>query len=343
VLPQGAGDAIIAVGERWLPAEALACRRDVFRGCNAQGVALKWPLFFLSSLPTFIHGKISKGDVLANQRPTVMLGYSRMMARLLVLVLASVMMGCGTLSNGRGWGQDALTSVSWQRVRRAAHNAFFDVQTILPAAGAVIFAASDLDDQTSEWAIEHTPIFGSVHDAQNASDHLREILWVEAGVTALATPSGADSKSWLFWKGKGLAVEFTAMGVTSGLTSALKGITGRSRPDDPTDTVSFPSGHASSAFAASTLANRNLDALAMPMGIKRPLQVGNLLLATGVAWARVEGGRHFPSDVLAGAALGHFLSAFIHDAFLGLPGTNGFRLVILPAKDNTQIEVSFSF
>lgn len=283
------------------------------------------------------------GGVFCNQRPTLTSGYRCVMARLLVLGLAWVIMGCGTLSTGQGWGQDALTSVSWQRVGRAAHNAFFDVQTILPAVGAVVFAASDLDDRTSEWAIEHTPLFGSVQTAQDASDHLREILWVEAGVTALATPSGADSKSWWLWKGKGLAVEFAAMGVTSGLTSALKEITDRSRPDDPTDTTSFPSGHASSAFAASTLANRNLDALAMSMGIKRPLQVGNLLLATGVAWARVEGGRHFPSDVLAGAALGHFLSAFIHDAFLGLPDTNRFHLIILPAKDNTQIEVSFSF
>ena len=266
-----------------------------------------------------------------------------MMARLLVLGLVWVLTGCGTLSTGRGWGQDALTSVSWQRVQRAAHNAFFDLQTVLPAAGAIIFAASDLDDQTSEWAVEHTPLFGSVQNAQDASDYLRATLWVEAGVTALATPSGADAKSWLLSKGKGLAVELAAIGVTSGITSGLKQVTDRSRPDDPMNTLSFPSGHASSAFAASTLANRNLDALAMPMGIKRPLQVGNLLLATGVAWARVEGGRHFPSDVLAGAALGHFLSAFIHDAFLGLPDTNRFHLIILPAKDSTQVEVSFSF
>ena len=34
--------------------------------------------------------------------------------------------------------------------------------------------------------------------------------------------------------------------------------------------------------------------------------------------ARVGGRKHFPSDVLFGAALGHFLTAFIHDAFLNL-------------------------
>ena len=42
----------------------------------------------------------------------------------------------------------------------------------------------------------------------------------------------------------------------------------------------------------------------------------NLVRASGVAWARVEAGRHFPSDVLAGAALGNFITTFILDAFL---------------------------
>jgi hypothetical protein len=38
-----------------------------------------------------------------------------------------------------------------------------------------------------------------------------------------------------------------------------------------------------------------------------------------VAWARIEAGEHFPSDVLAGAAIGNFVTAFIHDFLLGQP------------------------
>lgn len=44
-----------------------------------------------------------------------------------------------------------------------------------------------------------------------------------------------------------------------------------------------------------------------------------MALASAVAWARVERGRHFPSDVLAGAALGHFLSAFCRPLLACLP------------------------
>jgi hypothetical protein len=40
-------------------------------------------------------------------------------------------------------------------------------------------------------------------------------------------------------------------------------------------------------------------------------------LTVGTAYARVEARQHFPSDVLAGAALGHFIGVFADEAFLG--------------------------
>jgi membrane-associated phospholipid phosphatase len=40
-------------------------------------------------------------------------------------------------------------------------------------------------------------------------------------------------------------------------------------------------------------------------------------MAGGTAWARVESGKHFPTDVLASAALSHFTSVFLYDAFHG--------------------------
>jgi membrane-associated phospholipid phosphatase len=133
--------------------------------------------------------------------------------------------------------------------------------------------------------------------------------------TALATPGGNDPQHWAYWKAKGLGVELAAVGLTSGVTQLLKATTDRERPDDPQDKTSFPSGHASGAFAAATLANRNVDELGVSKPLQRTIQIANLGLASGVAWARVEGGRHFPSDVLAGAALGHFLGA-VSRAFL---------------------------
>lgn len=76
---------------------------------------------------------------------------------------------------------------------------------------------------------------------------------------------------------------------------------------------SFPSGHTSSAFAATTagatlltleLLGRNRAAIALAW-------VGGLGVATTTAVLRVGAGRHFTSDVLAGAAIGLGVGAAI--------------------------------
>ena len=51
---------------------------------------------------------------------------------------------------------------------------------------------------------------------------------------------------------------------------------------------------------------------------RKVLRLSAKTLAAGTAWARVEAGKHYPTDVLAGAAIGHFLTAVIHDSFMGL-------------------------
>lgn len=85
----------------------------------------------------------------------------------------------------------------------------------------------------------------------------------------------------------------------------LKVVTGRTRPDlgqgaydfHPfTSAASFPSGHAAMAFAlATTLGDASHSTWAT---------AGLYVIATGTAWSRVYDGRHWPSDVLLGAALG---------------------------------------
>ena len=59
-------------------------------------------------------------------------------------------------------------------------------------------------------------------------------------------------------------------------------------------TGSFPSGHATVAFAAATVLAFALPRLAVPL----------YLLAAAIAWSRVYVGVHYPLDVLAGAVLG---------------------------------------
>ena len=76
--------------------------------------------------------------------------------------------------------------------------------------------------------------------------------------------------------------------------------------------------------------------------MRLPLQIGNILLATSVAWARVEAGAHYPSDVLAGAALGRFLSATVHDSFLNLPKDKTYGFGVFPLKGGAMAGLYFT-
>jgi membrane-associated phospholipid phosphatase len=57
----------------------------------------------------------------------------------------------------------------------------------------------------------------------------------------------------------------------------------------------------------------------------------------------VEGQQHYPSDVLVGAALGHFLTAFIHDALLNLPEDGNVDFAVFPVKGGAGMKLAFRF
>jgi decaprenylphosphoryl-5-phosphoribose phosphatase len=99
----------------------------------------------------------------------------------------------------------------------------------------------------------------------------------------------------------------TVVSATYALNMALKWTVRRPRPQLPglppltgTPTrLSFPSAHASTSFAGALAYSR----LGLPAG---PLYA----LAAGLAASRLYLGVHYPTDVLAGAALGTLVAAF---------------------------------
>jgi membrane-associated phospholipid phosphatase len=180
------------------------------------------------------------------------------------------------------------------------------------AAAAAMLTVDDWDQKISRWAVRETPIFGSPQSAKDASDTLRSATHLAMMATALA---GREEYTW-GWRFQRLGVEEAGALINSNFTDILKEATNRERPD-ASDDASFPSSHASRSFNYATFASRNLDFMDLGDGTRRGLRIGFYTLAAGTAWARVEGQKHYPSDVLAGAALGHFMGLLLHDAFLG--------------------------
>jgi PAP2 superfamily len=239
--------------------------------------------------------------------------------------------GCGTLQNGQRWGEDVTLLPGSDQVKNAASNAVREPATWIPAIGAAVFSIGNFDHRVSNWASEKTPIFGSMDRAGKASDLLDSAAGAGVLLTALATPSGSNPGDWIVSKGKGFAVEYAALAATGATNRLLKGRAGRERPDN-SDRSSFPSGHSSHTFASAMLGRRNVESLPISTPEKWMFDTAFYTLAAGTAWARVEAKKHYPSDVLAGAALGSFLSAFIHDAFMGLDQRTDLSASIQPGR-----------
>lgn len=246
-----------------------------------------------------------------------------LISRCLAATALVILSGCSTLSNGRGWGEDATFRPGWERVRTAAVNAARDPWVWGPLAGAAAFQIDDWDRRTSDWAREHTPVFGSQQSAEDWSDDLRTASVLTHYVTIVATPSGAAAGDWFVNKTKGTLVGVAAVSATVAVTNGLKHAVDRERPNGQAS-QSFPSGHTSASAVHTRLASRNLRSIEMSDGWRRTLDVGFTALTIGTSWARIEAGWHYPSDTLFGMALGNFIASFVNDAFLGLPeGSSG--------------------
>lgn len=120
--------------------------------------------------------------------------------------------------------------------------------------------------------------------------------------------------------GKLALINAQALGATFFATTALKHTVGRQRPpigacwDDPNandscderDTLSFPSGHTSMAFAGAGLLCLNHEML-QPLGggwADKAVCYTALSAATATGIFRMTANKHYLTDVLAGAALG---------------------------------------
>jgi YegS/Rv2252/BmrU family lipid kinase len=159
----------------------------------------------------------------------------------------------------------------------------------------------------------------------------RFVLWF--GVAALI-PLGAPRAGR-----RAAARGLLSLAVASALVNGpLKLLSRRSRPVQAVPpqaarwvrqpmTYSFPSGHSASAFAFATAVSLELPQLALPLGA----------LAGAVAYSRVLTRVHYPSDVLAGSALGVAAALGTRSFLTALPNIREARFG-RPAEESTLLQ-----
>ncbi|GFE89608.1 phosphatase PAP2 family protein [Steroidobacter agaridevorans] len=264
-----------------------------------------------------------------------------MPSRSAIILCALLLSACGTLPDGKGWGEEATLTPGWDRVRESAVNAAKDPWTWGPLLGAAAFQIDDFDRRTSDWAREHTPVFGSQSSAEQWSDDLRSASSVAHYATILATPGGDEAGEWLFNKLKGTLVGVAAVSATGQITNLMKEEFDRERPNGA-DGESFPSGHSSSSAVHTRLASRNLQSIEMSDATRTTLDVGLHALTIGTSWARIEAGWHYPADTLFSMALGNFIASFVNDAFMGLAESNS-ALALQVVDEGAVLRVQMRF
>ena len=148
-------------------------------------------------------------------------------------------------------------------------------------------------------------IFDAIYDAPPRSEPLGAIMEAGTyfgdgrtmlGVSLLLMAYGSDENRET---GRLMTSTFISTGV---IIWGMKEIIGRKRPlDDVVGNPAFPSGHTAYAFAGATLLAARYPKLRIPLYIGAGL----------VGVTRIYLGRHYASDVIAGAAVGTITGALV--------------------------------
>jgi undecaprenyl-diphosphatase len=155
-------------------------------------------------------------------------------------------------------------------------------------------------------------VYQNLHSSRGAlaAEAAAALTRVGTGWPLLACLSAGAFGAWLRWRRlTPLAVASFATAGAATASSVLKAVVNRPRPPMAGWLVqangrSFPSGHATDATAAYLGLGLGAAAVARAVISRCLAIVGGVLLSGGIGLSRVVLGVHWPSDVVAGWALG---------------------------------------
>lgn len=212
--------------------------------------------------------------------------------------------------------------------------------TLFAASTAGLAALSLADESLSNAAQERGTSLGSFGTALEQMGSGGSFVLL--GGFYLAGAIGHDSKAKNVCL-DGLTASLLASGI---ITPVLSTLVGRERPSagegaysfKPFDGRSFPSGHATQAFAVASVIATSYDQLWV--------QIAAYGAASVTAYSRVWSGQHFPTDVVAGALIGTLVGRSVVHLNTKLrsgerePEKTGVRLTLLPLVSRDTLGIS---
>jgi len=255
-----------------------------------------------------------------------------------ILFAVVVLLAACTTGKSPTLGESVTLSPGWSSLKQSANEAVSDPNVWASLLAAAVLQVSDLDQEISDQLRQHNPLFGSSERANDRSNDFRSLTTAAYVSTAILVP-GPEEK-WWSTKAKLLGSEWLALQATGSITSGLKSLTNRQRPNN-LDDKSFPSGHTSRATIEAQMANLNVNHLTVDTSTKRNLRWTFNGLAVMTGWARVEAGMHFPSDVLSSWALGSFM-AHMAQSFI-VPDQSKFQIYSQPVSDGMLLQIVTRF
>lgn len=181
-------------------------------------------------------------------------------------------------------------------------------------------------------------------DRSRFGDHVASVVRTMGQPSVFATIPAAMFAAGLITKRPGLrrggeriAVSLALAGI---MVSSTKLVVGRVRPGQTDETVfrpfsgsdAFPSGHATMAFALAT---------SIADEIRRPWATAALMtVAAATGWSRLNDGKHWLSDVVAGAALG-ITSAQLVESRWRIFHLHPPALLVAPGRTGVEWRVPF--
>lgn len=214
---------------------------------------------------------------------------------------------------------------------------FFKLSAVL-ATGTLFFT---FDEEINDWFQENRN--SSSEDVSRLISPLGHGLFLGSFLTALyASGEIFDSRKYR----KTALLSFESWMISGAIVSAVKFLTGRVRPQKNGNSFtfhplsfrsrfnSFPSGHASSAFAVATVIADQSE--------KFYVDFFAYNLAALVALTRVHDSKHWTSDVFIGAVIGYFVGKKV-TALNRRNGDEKIKLNFQLSPQKQTITLSFSF